>query len=86
MTTRIYTLISSKQIITEKRTMKRLFAYIFLAAGVVTTYADNWVKDAEPAILEVRYNRIEVTDTLHRESLFFKDEMILRIGKTKSLF
>lgn len=66
--------------------MKRLFAYIFLAAGVVTTYADNWVKDAEPAILEVRYNRIEVTDTLHRDSLFLKDEMILRIGKTKSLF
>lgn len=66
--------------------MKRLFVYITLIISVVTTYADNWIKDAEPGILEVRYKRIEVTDTLHRDSLFFKDEMILRIGKTKSLF
>ena len=66
--------------------MKRLFVYITLIISVVTTYADNWIKDAELGILEVRYKRIEVTDTLHRDSLFFKDEMILRIGKTKSLF
>lgn len=48
--------------------------------------ANDFIREAEPAILEVRYERTEVYDTIHRDSLFFKDEMILRIGKTKTMF
>lgn len=65
--------------------MKRL-VYIFFLFGVAMASANDFFKNPEPAILEVRYNRTEVTDTLHRDSLFFKDEMMLRIGKTKSMF
>ena len=65
--------------------MKRLvFLHLLLAA--VSVFANDFIKDAEPAILEVRYIRTEVYDTLHRDSLYFKDEMMLRVGKTKSMF
>lgn len=65
--------------------MKKLLYIIFI---LVTTsvFANDFIKDGEPSILEVRYQRTETYDTLHRDSLFFKDEMMLRIGKTKSLF
>ena len=66
--------------------MKRIFACIFLAIGAITANADKWVKDAEPAILEVHYTRIEVYDTTMRMSRFFKDPVILRVGKDKSVF
>ena len=66
--------------------MKRIFACIFLAIGAITANADKWVKDAEPAILEVHYTRIEVYDTTMRTSRFFKDPVILRVGKDKSVF
>jgi GLPGLI family protein len=51
-----------------------------------TAFANDFIKDAEPAILEVRYTRTEVYDTINRDSFFFKDEMMLRIGKTKAMF
>ena len=66
--------------------MKRIIAYIFLAIGAITANADKWVRDAEPAILEVHYTRTEVYDTTMRTSRFTKDPVILRIGKNKSVF
>lgn len=65
--------------------MKRLCCILLLLAAT-TTVANDFIKDAEPAILEVHYERTEVYDTHHRDSLFFKDEMMLRIGKTKTMF
>ena len=68
--------------------MKRMFAYIFqsLVAGAVAANADNWVRDAEPAILEVHYTRTEVTDTTKRETNYFNEETMLRIGDSMSLY
>ena len=65
--------------------MNRLF-FILLLVAATTAYAKDFVKDAEPAILEVHYTRIEVTDTTKRNSHFFKDPVMLRIGKNKSVF
>lgn len=66
--------------------MKRFIQCIAMAIVAMCAYADKWIKDAEPAILEIHYTRIEVYDTTKRESHFFKDPVILRIGKTKSVF
>lgn len=67
--------------------MNRLFIlYIILSFATMTARADGFVKDAEPTIIEVRYDRIEITDTTDRENRQFKDEVILRVGKNKSLF
>ena len=57
--------------------MKQLIYMLFLFA-VATASAKDYVKDAEPAILEVHYTRIEVTDTTKRNSHFFKDPVMLR--------
>lgn len=43
-------------------------------------WADGWVRDTEPAILEVHYTRTEVTDTTKRDTNFFNEETMLRIG------
>ena len=64
--------------------MKQLFIIALLTA--TTASAKDFVNDAEPAILEVHYTRIEVTDTTKRNSHFFKDPVMLRIGKNKSVF
>ncbi len=66
--------------------MKKLLIYLFLASATIVFSGDDFIKDPEPAVLEVRYFRTEVYDTIHRDSLFLKDEMMLRIGKTKSMF
>lgn len=66
--------------------MKRLLIYILVASASMIAYADKWVKDAEPAILEVHYTRTEVYDTTKRTSHFTKDPVMLRIGKDKSVF
>ena len=66
--------------------MKRLFVNILMAIVAITASADKWVKDAEPAILEVHYTRTEVYDTTMRTSRFTKDPVILRVGKNKSVF
>ncbi len=65
--------------------MKRLI-YILILLAAPAMFADDFIRDSEPAILEVHYQRTEVHDTLYRDSLFFNDEMMLRIGKTKSMF
>ena len=64
--------------------MKQLFIIALLTA--TTASAKDFVNDAEPAILEVHYTRIEVTDTTKRNYHFFKDPVMLRIGKNKSVF
>ena len=57
-----------------------------MAIGAISANADNWVRDPEPAILEVHYTRIQITDTTQRHTHFFKDPVMLRVGATKSLF
>lgn len=59
---------------------------MILVSAIFVTKADNWVRDIEPAILEVFYTRTEVTDTTKRESHFFNEETMLRIGKGMSLY
>lgn len=61
--------------------MKTLFTTILLALTAITAGADGWVRDTEPAILEVHYTRTEVTDTTKRDTNFFNEETMLRIGK-----
>lgn len=64
----------------------KYFIYILLPFITSSLFAEDFITDPEPAILEVRYDRIEVNDTNNRSSKFRKEEMLLRIGKTKSLF
>lgn len=66
--------------------MKRFLMYHIFVFATMLASADDFVKDAEPAILEVHYTRIEMTDTTKRESRFHKDHVMLRIGKSMSLF
>lgn len=66
--------------------MKKLLIYILAASASMIAYADNWVRDAEPAILEVHYTRTEVTDTTKRATNYFEEETMLRIGNRISLY
>lgn len=66
--------------------MKRFLTYLLVASASMIAYADNWVRDTEPAILEVHYTRTEVTDTTKRETNYFKEETMLRIGNNISLY
>lgn len=65
--------------------MKQL-CFILLLLAATTASAKGYIKDAEPAILEVHYTRTEVNDTTKRNSHFSKDPVMLRIGKDKSVF
>ncbi|WP_300504286.1 GLPGLI family protein [uncultured Duncaniella sp.] len=65
--------------------MKQLI-FILLLLAVTTAFAKDYVKDAEPAILEVHYTRTAVNDTTKRNSHFSRDPVMLRIGKNKSVF
>lgn len=65
---------------------KNILTYILLASTAMIANAENWVRDTEPAILEVHYTRTEVTDTTKRETNYFKEETMLRIGKGMSLY
>lgn len=66
--------------------MKRTLTYMWLGLSFVSADAANWVRDTEPAILEVHYTRTQVTDTTKRETNYFKEETMLRIGKGMSLY
>lgn len=66
--------------------MKRLLLYVAFALTLLPAKADNWVRDTEPAILEVHYTRTEVTDTAQRDTHSFNEETMLRIGKGMSRF
>ena len=48
--------------------------------------SDKYIKEPEEALLEVTYSRKEIYDTTMRDSRFKLDPVILRIGKTKSMF
>lgn len=65
---------------------KNILTYILLVSTAMIANAENWVRDTEPAILEVHYTRTEVTDTTKRETNYFKEETMLRIGKGMSLY
>lgn len=65
---------------------KNILTYILLASTAMIANAENWVRDTEPAILEVHYTRTEVTDTTKRETNYFKEETMLRIGKGMSRY
>lgn len=66
--------------------MKRILTYVFFLSAVLISRADNWVRDTEPAILEVHYTRTEVTDTTKRDTDFYKEETMLRIGSGMSRY
>ena len=66
--------------------MKRLLIYIFLVTAPILANAVNWVRDTEPTLLEVHYTRTEVTDTTKRDTNYFKEETMLRIGKSMSRY
>lgn len=59
---------------------------LFSISLAIEVRADNWIRDTEPAILEVHYTRTEVTDTTKRETNFFNEETMLRIGKGMSRY
>ena len=65
--------------------MKQLI-YILTLFVTATAFANDYVKDAEPAMLEVHYDRIEYHDSTDHNNGFFKDPVILRISKNKSVF
>lgn len=54
--------------------MNGVLTYIILASAAIIANADNWVRDTEPAILEVHYTRTQFTDTTKRETDYFKEE------------
>lgn len=66
--------------------MKAIFITLIITAIATTASADGWMRDSEPAILEVYYTRTEVTDTTKRKTNFFKEETMLRIGKGMSRY
>lgn len=66
-------------------TMKRLFPILLLLVAV-NAYAGDFLRDTEPAILEVHYTRTEVTDTTKRATNFFIEETMLRIGNNMSRY
>lgn len=66
--------------------MKRALTFLLLASAIAAAHADNWVRDTEPSVLEVRYKRTEVTDTTRRATNFFTEETMLRIGKGMSCY
>ena len=57
-----------------------------MSLAALSAQAVDWIRDAEPAILEVRYLRTEVTDTTLRDTHFFNEATVLRIGKTMSRY
>lgn len=69
-----------------KLNMKRIYLCMLMAIGAMWANADNWVRDTEPAILEVHYTRTEVTDTTKREANYFNEETMLRIGNGMSRY
>lgn len=66
--------------------MKRILIYLILASAPIVANANNWVRDTEPGILEVHYTRTQVTDTTKRNTDYYNEETMLRIGKGKSMY
>ena len=69
--------------------MRHLIVAIFIFTGFIAgaVNPDNkYIKEPEEAILEVVYSRKAITDTTMRDNRYFLDDVILRIGKNKSMF
>lgn len=66
--------------------MKKILSCILVASAMTSAMADVFFRNPRPALLEVRYMRKEVTDTMRRDSAYIKDEMMLRIGNDMTLF
>lgn len=66
--------------------MKRILIYQILASATIVANANNWIRDTEPGILEVHYTRTQVTDTTKRNTDYYNEETMLRIGKGKSMY
>lgn len=69
--------------------MKLKVVSIFILIGFVAsavTPANKYIKNSEDALLEVYFSRKAITDTTMRDKRFFLDDVILRIGKNKSMF
>ncbi|MDE6073514.1 MAG: GLPGLI family protein [Muribaculaceae bacterium] len=69
--------------------MRHLIVTILIFAGLIANAVnpDNkYIKEPEEAILEVVYSRKAITDTTMRDNRYFLDDVILRIGKNKSMF
>lgn len=66
--------------------INRSLMSMLLISSALSVSADNWVRDTEPSILEVRYTRTQVTDTMKRETDFFNEETMLRIGNGMSSY
>lgn len=62
--------------------MKRVFSFFCFAVMTIIV----WFKNPEPAILEVHYTRTEVNDTSKRDSQFYNEETMLRIGDNMSFY
>ncbi|MDO4163381.1 MAG: GLPGLI family protein [Bacteroides sp.] len=68
--------------------MKHLFIFILSAFGLACSLHAKVIEEyvLEPAILEVEYERVRVTDTLLVETDFKTDYLTLMAGKTISAF
>lgn len=65
----------------------RIYLYLILFIFPSIIYASNpYMEDIEPAILEVIYSRKQVTDTTSRNNHYIVDDVLLRIGREKSVF
>ena len=67
--------------------MKHFVIILFFTVICLETYGREIIEEIiEPAILEIRYERRTVLDTLDMENVFSKDFLTLKIGKTVSAF
>lgn len=68
--------------------LRRLGLMLSLSLAILTARADDFVKNAAPAELEVRYERVEVLDTTKHgdDRKAFVDRTMLRIGNGMSLY
>lgn len=64
----------------------RRFIYLALVICSIPCFADGWMKDSEPAILQVQYMQTVIQDTTKRDKIFFKEKTMLRIGKNISRY
>lgn len=65
--------------------MKQLILILLLWAAT-TALAKDYVKGAQPAILEVHYTRTEYHDSTDHSKGHYSDPVMLRIAKNKSAF
>lgn len=66
--------------------MNRLFTILLISFVAITAVGNDFIRDAEPAILEVHYTRTQVTDTTKRETNFYNEETMLRVGNGMSRY